>query len=52
MRESNIGKITIHADTVGMVYGRASQAWEITNNKALMEEAYEFTNKLGLERRA
>jgi hypothetical protein len=35
-----------------MVYGRASKAWEITHNKAFMDEAYELTNKLGLERRA
>jgi hypothetical protein len=35
-----------------MVDGNASKAREITNNKALMDEAYDFANKPGLERRA
>lgn len=42
----------IEAEIVGMVYGSASKAGEIKNNKALMDEAYELGKKLAMERPA
>ncbi len=39
----------IEAELVGMVYGSASKAGEISKNKALMDEAYKLGQKIALE---
>jgi multimeric flavodoxin WrbA len=42
----------IEAEIVGMVYGSASKAGEIKNNKALMDDAFELGKTIASERRA
>jgi multimeric flavodoxin WrbA len=42
----------IEAEIVGMVYGSASKAGEIRNNKALMDEAYDLGKRIASERSA
>jgi multimeric flavodoxin WrbA len=39
----------IEAELVGMVYGSASKAGEISKNKALMDEAYKLGQKIAME---